>query len=79
VAPEQLLAETYDYARMMKNTVSPASLRETKWQIYKDQHRDVGQAVAESEKLLNEMSKQNDYGEGVKAFLEKRTPNWTGD
>ena len=79
VAPEKLLEETYAYARMMKNTVSPASLRETKWQIYRDQHRGVASAVADSEKLLNEMSKQKDYKEGVKAFLEKRKPNWTGD
>ena len=79
VEREKLMEETYQYARMMKNTVSPASLRETKWQIYRDQHRDVASAVVESEKLLNEMSKQNDYKEGVKAFLEKRTPNWTGD
>lgn len=79
VKPEKLMEETYAYARMMKNSVSPASLRETKWQIYRDQHRDVATAVVESEKLLHEMSKQHDYKEGVKAFLEKRTPDWTGD
>ncbi|MFP6808827.1 MAG: enoyl-CoA hydratase-related protein [Pseudomonadales bacterium] len=79
VAPEKLLEEALDYARQMKNTISPASLRETKWQIYADQHRDVGAAVIESERLLLEMSKQSDYKEGVSAFLEKRAPKWTGE
>lgn len=79
VYPEALLDETYEYAREMKDTVSPASLRETKWQIYSDQHRDVGTAVRVSEQLLFDMSKQNDYKEGVRAFLEKRAPNWTGE
>ncbi|MCH8257911.1 MAG: enoyl-CoA hydratase, partial [Proteobacteria bacterium] len=79
VAPESLLEETYAYVRQMKDTVSPASLRETKWQIYTDQHRDVGSSVAASEELLKEMSKHKDYEEGVRAFLEKRKPNWSGE
>lgn len=79
VSPDDLLKETYDYVRQMKNTISPASLRETKWQIYTDQHRDVGTAVRTSERLLVEMSKQDDYKEGVSAYLEKRTPKWTGE
>ncbi len=76
---EHLMEETHRYARNMKNTVSPASLRETKWQIYADQHRDLGAAVRESERLLSAMSKQLDYREGVSAFLEKRDPEWTGE
>ncbi len=79
VEPERLLAETYAYAKQMKETISPASLRETKWQIYTDQHRDVGDSVAASEKLLLEMSRHRDYEEGVAAFLEKRKPNWSGE
>jgi enoyl-CoA hydratase/carnithine racemase len=79
VSPEDLLTETIDYARQMKESISPASLRETKWQIYADQHRDVATAVKESEELLLEMSKQADYKEGVKAFLEKRPPKWKGE
>ncbi len=75
----ELMNETLDYARAMKNTVSPMSLQQTKRQIYTDLHRDVGQSVNESETLLNEMMKQRDYVEGVNAFLEKRAPNWQGE
>ncbi|MBT7369100.1 MAG: enoyl-CoA hydratase, partial [Gammaproteobacteria bacterium] len=75
IPPEQLMAETYDYARQMIDSVSPASLRETKWQIYTDLHRDVGSAVRASEALIDTMSRHKDYQEGVSAFLEKRKPN----
>jgi enoyl-CoA hydratase/carnithine racemase len=57
-------------------TVSPDSLRQTRWQIYRDLHRSVADAVADSEALLERMMRDPDYREGVAAFLEKRPPNW---
>jgi len=71
-----LLQETYDYARNLLATVAPESLRQTRWQIYRDLHRDVAGAVADSEALLGAMMGQPDYAEGVAAFLEKRPPQW---
>jgi enoyl-CoA hydratase/carnithine racemase len=79
VPAEELMKETYAYVSMMKDTVSPGSLRETRWQIYRDQHRDVASAVRDSEALLDKMSREKDYQEGVTAFLEKRKPHWTGE
>lgn len=78
VSPEALMSHTLEYARQMKNTVSPGSLRETRRQIYLDQHRDVGTSVRASELLIDEMSRHPDYREGVNAFLEKRPPQWSG-
>ena len=77
--PEDLMRRTYEYARGMIDTVSPGSLRETKWQIYKDLHRDVASSVRNSEALIETMSQQKDFTEGVKAFMEKRKPKWTGE
>jgi len=34
--------------------------------------------VADSEALVSSMMQQPDYAEGVAAFLENRSPNWTG-
>jgi enoyl-CoA hydratase/carnithine racemase len=74
--PEQLMPQTYAYVRQMIATVSPNSLRQTRWQIYKDLHRDVATSVIESETLLNSMMGEADYAEGISAFVEKRLPAW---
>lgn len=79
IAPEDLMNETVAYVTEMIETVSPASLRETKWQVYSDLHQDVASAVRDSEELIRSMSRDADYREGVSAFLEKRKPNWTGE
>ena len=76
--PEELMPYTYDYARNLADTVSPGSLRETKRQIYTDQHRDVGAAVREADALLEQMMTEADYREAVSAFMEKRPPKWSG-
>ena len=75
---EELLPKVYDYVRQMIATVSPNSLKQTRWQVYRDLHRDVATAVQESEALISEMMTERDYREGVAAFVEKRKPSWEG-
>jgi len=75
---ETLLTETYAFARNLIATVSPNSLRQTRWQVYRDLHRDVGASVRDSEALLNAMMREPDYAEGVAAFTQKRAPVWGG-
>ena len=77
VEAENLMDETREYVKTMISTVSPGSLKASRQQIYADQHRGVDEAVSDSETLLREMMKQNDYQEGVSAFLEKRNPDWS--
>ena len=76
VAPEDLLDHTYQYARSMAETISPRSLRETKRQVYTDLHRDIGSSVEESDALIREMMREPSFAEGVRAFLERRLPDW---
>ena len=73
---DALMDATYEYVRNLITTVSPNSLRQTRWQIYRDLHRDAASSVEESEQLINEMMKEDDYREGVQAFMEKRAPDW---
>ena len=73
---DDLLPRTYAYVHKMIETVSPNSLRQSRWQIYRDLHRDVAAAVEDSEALLEAMMREADYKEGVQAFLEKRLPQW---
>jgi enoyl-CoA hydratase/carnithine racemase len=73
---DSVLRETHAYAANLIATVAPESLRQTRWQMYRDLHRDVAASVDDSETLIGEMMRQPDYREGVAAFLEKRPPRW---
>ncbi len=48
----------------------------TRRQLFTDFHRDIGSSVAESERLLLEMTRTADYREGVAALVEKREPRF---
>ena len=74
--PEELVEKTREYTHQLIASVSPNSLRQTRWQIYKDLHRDVASAVTESERLIEDMAKEEDFKEGIAALVEKRPPNW---
>ena len=76
--PDELLPYTYDYARKLADSVSPASLRETRRQIYTDLHRDVGSAVRAADELIDQRMQDADYREAVAAYTEKRKPDWKG-
>ena len=72
-----IVQQARGYLHEMVRAVSPNSIKQTRWQIYKDLHRDVASSVEDSEKLLKEMMKEQDYQEGVQAFLDKRNPKWS--
>jgi enoyl-CoA hydratase/carnithine racemase len=76
--PDQLIGHVTRYASNLADSVSPGSARETKRQIYRDLHRDAAASVIEAERLLEDMIRHPDYGEGVKAWMEKRVAAWTG-
>ena len=73
---ETLMQETLDYARGLVRDVSPNSLRQTRWQVYKDLHRDIAGANEDAETLLRAMMTEAGFAEGVRAFVEKRAPNF---
>jgi enoyl-CoA hydratase/carnithine racemase len=76
--PDQLMPRVMAYAANIANSVAPGSARETKHQIYRDLHGDAASAVRKAEYLLEEMVRHPDYGEGVKAWMQKRMAQWAG-
>lgn len=78
VGPEDLLSETRAYAADLIARVSPEALRQSRRQTYLDFHRDIGASVREANALMDEMVKQSDYKEAIRAFLEKRPADWSG-
>lgn len=74
--PDALMPAVESYARQLAGSVSPSSLAETKRQLYTDLHRDAASAVRDSEELLNRMTREPDFREGVTAWAEKRPPSW---
>ena len=75
---EALMDHVLTYARTLADQVAPGSARETKHQIYRDLHRGAASAVVEAEHLLETMIRHPDYGEGVKAWTQKRRAEWAG-
>jgi enoyl-CoA hydratase/carnithine racemase len=76
VPADELLTETVGFARALVGSVSRGSLAATKRQVYDDLHGDVGSSVVESVRLLDEMTGQPDFAEGVAALTEKRPPRF---
>lgn len=66
------------WAEDLVASVSPASLATTKRGLAIDQlHDDPAAAVVEAQRLLDVMTTQPDYAEGVRAFAEKRRADWS--
>jgi len=74
LAPDGLLPAVLDYAENLASTCGPAALAATRHMVYLDQHRGIGQSVAESLTRLDEMMGSPEYRQGVKALRKKQPP-----
>ena len=77
--PEDELAEIVDDTCDRLSQLSPAALRLAKKALYTWDAMHFDKGLDRAEKVyFDELLKTEDASEGVKAFLEKRTPKWTG-
>ena len=79
VVPEVDLEHTVQEAVQHLEALSPAALAITKKAIYAWDSIHFDKGLARAEKIyLEELMKTEDAQEGIKAFLEKRQPQWRG-
>ncbi len=73
---EHLMEVVYDYARMLAEEVSPASMAATKLQLYADVYGTVAQSVQSARTRLEEMVAEPDFSEAVAARRHGRPPRF---
>jgi len=77
--PEEDLHGTLDQTARELLKLSPAALAVTKKAIYVWDAMHFDKGLARAEKLyLEELMKTSDAQEGIRAFIEKRVPEWAG-
>jgi len=77
--PDEELAATVDKTVQDLLRLSPAALSATKKAFYAWDSMHFDKGLARAEKIyLEELMKTADTQEGIRAFMEKREPKWTG-
>lgn len=71
-APDRLIAESLDYVENLGRTAAPASLMVMKQQVYRHLNMQLGEAMQETTRLMDESLLRDDFKEGIASFLEKR-------
>jgi len=78
--PEEELAPVVDHTVQELLRLSPAALAVTKKALYAWDAMHFDKGLARAEKIyLEDLMKTADAQQGIRAFLEKREPKWTGN
>jgi enoyl-CoA hydratase/carnithine racemase len=78
VPQDKLMATAREIASAIANKCSPLGVAQAKKMIYQHLFTDLATAVRDDDASMEMMSHSEDFKEGVKAFLEKRPPKFTG-
>jgi enoyl-CoA hydratase/carnithine racemase len=70
------LDDALEYARDLAANCSPASMAVMKRQVYSHWDKSLGEALAETDRLMLESFERPDFPEGVASFVERREPRF---
>ncbi len=73
---DELLDRTKAYIQELADKCSPVSMMVMKQQVYRHMNMSLGEAMLETNKLMAESLGRSDFKEGVKSFMEKRSPEF---
>ncbi len=76
VEADDLLPYCRRYIERLAERCSPASMAIMKHQVYSQMHVGLGKAEGESQRLMVESFDRPDFAEGVRSFVEKRSPRF---
>ncbi len=75
-ADDELLDQTKAYIQELADTSAPVSMMVMKQQVYRHMNMNLGDAMHDSNKLMAESLQRDDFKEGVRSFMEKRSPGF---
>jgi enoyl-CoA hydratase/carnithine racemase len=78
VPHEQLMPAAKELATEIATKCSPLGVAEAKRMIYEHLFTDLATGIRDDDELMGKMTRSEDFKEGIKAFLEKRAPNFVG-
>ncbi len=73
---DELLGEAKKYVENLAASAAPNSMMLMKKQIYRHMNMSLGDSMRETNKMMAKSLEQPDFTEGVKSFIEKRSPRF---
>lgn len=74
--PGEVVADAQAFLAQIATTSAPTSLMMMKKQVYRHLNQELGPAMVESTRWMDESLAKNDFKEGVSSFVERRPPNF---